>query len=137
MKNKYILLHIKENNAAICINAEDIILAYSSAGKLSNSIICLSNSPIPAITVSESVEKIYNKVKFVYINDLRCHLRLHLSDNNTSVLIKLSAVSYMAKDIQSKRTEIVFKDSVPIDLITVNESPDQIYEANIVPQVSI
>ena len=135
MMNKYILLHIKENNAAICINAEDIILAYSSTGKTSNSNICLSNSPTPCITVSESVEKIYNKVKFVYINDLRCHLRLHLSEDNTSVLIKLPAISYIVKDIQRKRTEIRFKNDIPIDLITVNESPDQIYETNIVPHV--
>lgn len=124
LKNKFIKVHSVDDNSVIIINYSNII----TVGKDPDiTIVYIDDDNNEGITVNESVEKIYQNI-ISTIGNKSDFLILHSNENNSVIIVNTKYINIISREFEYDYTSITICDNDSIEEITVNETPEKIFQ---------
>lgn len=129
----FLKLHDADDNSIIIVNQTLITLIHISViNNKKNTIIYINNEDINNITVNESPERVYNMIIENSEDPSKNTdiLRLHDADNNSVILVNRNLITLLQaqESEDGKKYTMIFINNTDINNITVNETPDKIYQ---------
>ena len=128
LKNKFIKVHSFDDNSVIIINYSNIItVGKDTDGQNDITIVYIDDDNNEGITVNESVEKIYQNI-ISTIGNKSDFLILHSNVNNSAIIVNIKYINIIYREAESDYTSIAICDNDSIEEITVNETPEKIFQ---------
>ena len=130
----FLKLHDADDNSIIIVNQTLITLIHISViNNKKNTVIYINNEDINNITVNESPERVYSMIMENSEDPSKNNtdiLRLHDADNNSVILVNRNLITLLQaqESEDGKKYTMIFINNTDINNITVNETPDKIYQ---------
>lgn len=128
LKNKFIKVHSVDDNSVIIINYSNIITVGKDTGRQNDiTTVYIDDDNNEGITVNESVEKIYQNI-ISTIGNKSDFLILHSNENNSAIIVNTKYINIIYRETEYDYTSIAICDNDSIEEITVNETPEKIFQ---------
>lgn len=127
LKNKFIKVHSVDDNSVIIINYSNIITVGKDTGRQNDITTVYIDDDNEGITVNESVEKIYQNI-ISTIGNKSDFLILHSNENNSVIIVNTKYINIISREDEYDYTSIAICDNDSIEEITVNETPEKIFQ---------
>lgn len=128
LKNKFIKVHSVDDNSVIIINYSNIItVGKDTDGQNDITTVYIDDDNNEGITVNESVEKIYQNI-ISTIGNKSDFLILHSNENNSVIIVNTKYINIISREDEYDYTSIAICDNDSIEEITVNETPEKIFQ---------
>ena len=126
-KKKFLKLHSSDDNTVIIVCVNEIILIYTDTvdgNKVTT--IYFDTETLESITVNETPEKIYQFILDINNTDF---VKLHTSDDNAVIVINTECVALICQEVSdNKKYTTMYFNNDSIEAVTINESPERIYQ---------
>lgn len=129
LKNKFIKVHSVDDNSVIIINYSNIITVGKDTDEKNNNItmVYIDDDNSESIVVNESVEKVYQNI-IDTIGNKSDFLMLHSNDDNSVIIVNTKYINIISREVEYNYTSITICDNDSIEEITVNETPEKIFQ---------
>lgn len=128
LKNKFIKVHSTGDNSVIIINYSNIItVGKNTIGQNDITTVYMDDDNIEDIAVNESIEKIYQNIVDT-IGNKSDFLMLHSNENNSVIIVNTKYINVISRETEDDYTSITICDNEYIEEITVNETPEKIFQ---------